>query len=378
MFPPEEHELRRKRLLEAMAAEKLDALILYAAKSESGYVRYYTGFESQLGIMDCSFLAVTPGYRSEWTLVTNAFWDEPAVEGCNTVITGNFPWTIANLIPSATHRIGIAPLRQFPADTCLAITQACRSAKICDVKPLMLRLRAVKSALEIDVLRKIAAIADAGAEAFVRSVRPGARELEIAADVEYALRRAGSGPFIFSTILCSGPRTAPFISLPTERKLENGDLVLLDCGPSIDGYHGDFSRCIFAGEPRADSLTLAEHTSMLYEECFAHLKVGAQASDVAESVLQRAADLQYGPEHLYHSPNVRAGFVGHGIGLGNPDAPQLSTEDRTLIEEGMVINIETILRRNQISARIEDAVVIGHDGAIRLSKTAPRLWASIS
>ncbi|MBM3775450.1 MAG: aminopeptidase P family protein, partial [Acidobacteria bacterium] len=87
-----------------------------------------------------------------------------------------------------------------------------------------------------------------------------------------------------------------------------------------------------------------------------------------------ARELGYGPENLYQSPNVKPGFVGHGIGLGNPDAPQISTEDHTLLAAGMVINIETILRDPALgSARIEDAVVIEPAGAVRLSETPIRL-----
>jgi hypothetical protein len=69
-----EYESRRTRLLEMMQIESLDAVVIYASKPESGYVRYYSGFESALGIMDCSFLVITPGRGGAWRLLTNAFW----------------------------------------------------------------------------------------------------------------------------------------------------------------------------------------------------------------------------------------------------------------------------------------------------------------
>ena len=76
---------------------------------------------------------------------------------------------------------------------------------------------------------------------------------------------------------------------------------------------------------------------------------------------------------------MKAGFVGHGIGLGNPDSPQLSTDDRTVLAAGMVLTIETILRDPSCgAARIEDAVALEAHGARRLSSTRVRLWESSS
>jgi Xaa-Pro aminopeptidase len=379
IFSETEYQSRRRCLLEMMEREEVDALIIYSSKPESGYVRYYCGFESNLGIMDCSFLVVVPGQVPIWTLLTNAFWEdfstlEPAVD---LIVTSDFPRVLSRLLPGRARRIGIAPLRQFPADSHQGIRTSCPDADTFDMKSRLLQLRAVKSSVEIELLREIASIADRGGEAFQSATKVGASELEIAAEVEYALRRAGSGPFIFSTLVCSGPRTSRFIALPTSRKVDDGDIVQLDCGPSLSGYHGDFSRALFAGRAPDATLKLLDDTATIYECCLAALKPGVTACRVAGDALLLADELGYGPENLYQSPNVKASFFGHGIGLGNPDAPQLSTEDPTVIEEGMVITIETILRNSRFgSARIEDAVVIESKSARRLSKTNVRLWES--
>src|SRR5580698_2677258 len=94
-----EYESRRSRLLNMMEAANLDAVVLYASKPESGYVRYYSGFESDLGIMDCSFLLVTRIQGGAWTLFTNAFWQEipslPRLTGV--VVTSDFPGVLPTL-----------------------------------------------------------------------------------------------------------------------------------------------------------------------------------------------------------------------------------------------------------------------------------------
>jgi Xaa-Pro aminopeptidase len=381
IFSEAEYESRRQRLLKEMEKNNLEVLVIYSGKPESGYVRYYCGFESNLGIMDCSFLVIVPDRQQVWTLLTNAFWEDFASLGAavDCVVTSDFPAVLASLVSANTQRIGITPMRQFPADSYKAIQACCPHAEVFDLKSRLLELRAVKSPAEIALLQEIAAIADRGAEAFHSAAEEGATELDIAADVEYALRRAGSGPFIFSTLVCSGPRTNKFIAIPTHRKVEAGDIIQLDCGPSLCGYHGDFSRVLLASRDFGRGMQLLEDTAVLYECCLATLKPGVAARTVADEALRVVAELGYGPENLYQSPNVKANFFGHGIGLGNPDAPQLSTQDCTMIEQGMVLTIEIILRDTRYGAtRIEDAVVVEKNGARRLSQTAIRLWQTRS
>ena len=123
MFSREEYEERRHRLLRLMEVEGLDALVLFASKVESGYVRYYTGYESQLGIQDCSLWVVVPGSGRESTLLTNAVWDEPfETAGVDeAVIAGNFGSEVLALLPPKVGRVGIAPYPSFPAPVYAAI-----------------------------------------------------------------------------------------------------------------------------------------------------------------------------------------------------------------------------------------------------------------
>lgn len=377
MFTQHEFQERCSRLLAAMERENLDLLVIFSGKPECGYVRYFTGYEPQLGILDCCFLVVAPAVSKPWTLITNAFWDEPfgTLGVQETIVTANFPEVIQQLVPSWVRRIGIVPYRNFPAPVYVTLEKNLGLEAIVDVTATLLWLRASKSRAEIEVLQKVAAIADTAAEALLRSGKADTSERDIVTEVEYSLRRAGSEPLIFSTILCSGPRTANFIALPGERRVQNGELVQLDCGPSLAGYHGDFSRIISIGPPSYEAEFLMETTALMYENCLENLRPGVPASAVATAVLGVAARRGFGPENFYQSPNVKPGFVGHGIGLANPDFPQVSTEDQTIIAEAMVINIETILRiPGKLGARIEDAVVVGREGTTRLSKVPIRLW----
>src|SRR5215470_6275691 len=111
MFSSEEYEARKSRLVNLIQTEGLDAVVLFASKVESGFVRYYTGYESELGIQDCSVWVFAPGSAHESVLVTNAVWDEPfETSGVDeTIITRDFGKTVADLLPPNTRRVGLAP-----------------------------------------------------------------------------------------------------------------------------------------------------------------------------------------------------------------------------------------------------------------------------
>src|SRR5438309_1146702 len=194
MFTRDEYEERRQRLLAEMEREGLDVLIAFSSKLEGGHVRYFTGYESQLGILDCSFLVVSPGFGQEWILVTNAFWDAPfGIAGMQeTVVTSDFAQAICKLVPVRTREVGIAGYRYFPTPVYRAIAEERKPRAIRDATGLVLRVRAIKSPAEIEVLKRIAAISDTAAEALVRASQPGVSEREIANEIESALRLAGS------------------------------------------------------------------------------------------------------------------------------------------------------------------------------------------
>jgi Xaa-Pro aminopeptidase len=173
-----------------MERENLDLLVIFSGKPESGYVRYFTGYEPQLGILDCCFLVVVPGAAKSWTLITNAFWDEPfgTWHLQEAIVTSHFPEEIQQLVPSWVRRAGIAPYRSFPAPVYVALEKKLRAGTIIDATGNLLWLRAIKSPAEIEVLQRVAAIADSSAEALLQSCSEGTSELDIAAQVEYALR----------------------------------------------------------------------------------------------------------------------------------------------------------------------------------------------
>src|SRR3989337_3033600 len=109
----------------------------------------------------------------------------------------------------------------------------------------------VKEAEEIEAIRATAKVADTGMAAAVKAVKPGAAEIQIAAEAEYAMRQAGAEEF-YRTYVASGPRTNIAHGRPTARKLEIGDLVMIDIHPIVNGYSADMCRTVCVGRPTAE------------------------------------------------------------------------------------------------------------------------------
>jgi Xaa-Pro aminopeptidase len=125
-------------------------------------------------------------------------------------------------------------------------------AAVLDASDIVREIRTIKSPQEIAYTRTAARMADVGLEAGIRCIRPGVTELDICAEVEYALARAGSEPAGLTSMVQSGPKTATIHAPATRRRIVAGDIVSIDIAGVYNRYHGDISRVISAGEPHPD------------------------------------------------------------------------------------------------------------------------------
>jgi Xaa-Pro dipeptidase len=241
-------------------------------------------------------------------------------------------------------------VKQFPA------------AEIVHVSPMIDRLRAVKDANEIAKMQKSAAIADLAMEAALKAVRPGVREVEIAAEAEYIMRKLGSERPAFGTFVASGPRTLlahPHASL---REIEPGNAVVIDLGATWEGYASDLCRTTFAGEPTPDQRK--------------HLNVVLQAQAAAAGELKdgaisgRVFDAAYGVFHEHKLGTFLPHDIGYGVGLRQSEfVPILEKGSKTVLRENMVVALlhTSAFKRSVGGLRVEDTFRITKNGYERLT-----------
>lgn len=225
-------------------------------------------------------------------------------------------------------------------------------------------LRAVKDADELEKMRDAADLITRVFRDLVRVIKPKMSEIEVAAEIEYKIKRyGGSGPS-FDTIVASGPRSAWPHARPTPKLLGKSEFVVLDHGAIIRGYCSDMTRTVFLG--RATRKVREVYAAVLEAQAAAKnvLRPGVRAEDVdeaARNVLKRFKLETY----FTHS-------TGHGLGLEVHEMPRLGKNEHTIMREGMVVTVEPgVYISKQFGVRIEDEMVVTATGATSLT-TAPR------
>lgn len=376
-FALEEYKVRTARTSKALQELGVDLLIAFANKVMPGFVRYLSGYETRHGIHDWSaFLFEPKSGRS--LLLTNVSWESVAemtwVPDVRLTSVPKAGGLVADWISPKTGTIGLAGYNAFPTPFYRALAEAFSAARILDVSHALLEVRRTKSPTEIEVLRKCAEITDAGAQAFLSAAQEGRRERDILAEVESALRRAGSDETSFTTQVGSGLNTTCICPYATDRRLSEGDLVLLDCGATFRGYRGDISRAAMVGKPSARQELLLNVTAEMYQCMLDALRPEVTAAEIATIGVDIARS--YGLEScLYRSPSHDVGFMGHGMGCSYSEPPELNPEDHTVLKENMLIVVEPILFEDGVGGvKLEDAVVITPHGAERLSACPLRTW----
>jgi Xaa-Pro dipeptidase len=191
-------------------------------------------------------------------------------------------------------------------------------------------------------------------------------ELELAVAVEAAMKLSGTHRLTFPTNLGSGERTHLVSPSPTAKRIERGELVLLDCGATFGGYCGDMARTAVIGEPTAEQRRQLDCVVEMFEASRALLRPGAAFGAIHDAAA-RAAEAR-GFRHAFGS--------GHSIGVQNHEFPDIAAGATAVLEPNMVVALEPLLIVPGVGgARLEDTFLITEDGAEPLMAEPLRQWA---
>ncbi len=233
-------------------------------------------------------------------------------------------------------------------------------ASYVEMPELIAEMRMIKSAREVACLKKSAALATLGMRTAAELIEVGRTELDIAAKVEHEMRKAGSEGAPFNTIVASGKNSWLPHATATNKRLRNGELVVIDLGAAYKGYVSDMTRT-FALSPTKKQLKLIEAIKRAQRVAIARVRNGARASDVDNAARKVASRAGYARFYLHST--------GHGVGLNIHEPPSLAPKSKDVLRSGMVITVEPgAYVRGIGGARWEDMVLVTKRGHELLTK----------
>ena len=370
LAPAENHLARHARLRRALHEASLDALVVTSLPN----IAYLTGL-----FASTAWLVVTPGevglfVDGRYLGPANARQDELTGLVVSLVAPGtSFEESVAGALAGLpAGRIG------FEADH-LTVGQhhqmvarlgaAGAPAALQATSGLVENLRTVKDSWEIGRLRDGAERLSDAAKCIIPKALAGMRERDLAGVIEAQLRQVGFDKPAFDTIVASGPNSAIPHYRNGDRRLEAGDLVVMDFGGVLDGYSVDLSRTITIGPASGKAQAVLEAVAAAQAAAFAAVRLGRPATavdDAARQVLERAG---FG-EAFSHG-------TGHGLGLEVHERPRVTRFRPGVpvepLEAGMVFTLEPgAYFPGWGGVRIEDDVVVTPDGPQWLTDV-PRL-----
>jgi Xaa-Pro aminopeptidase len=358
---------RHVKLRHAFVAAGLDGLVVTHLPN----IFYLTNFLGTAGIVvamrDRLYLLLDFRYAS----AAKAMWETP--HGCPdaeiVAVERTYDETLVALIKKLQpKRLGIEG-NNVTVNRAKQLTSSIGPAvEVVPTESSVERLRIVKDAHEIEMLRTGARMLSPVAADIVSDAKPGIREQELAAKIDWRIKSAGFERCSFETIVASGPNSALPHAHAGERVLREGDLVVLDFGGVYGGYCVDLTRTIALGEPDAEMARVYQAVLEAQKAAIAAVRPGVRAGDIdaaARGTLARHALA----DAFGHS-------TGHGLGVEIHETPRIGprpeadgaaaasgTPPDELIEPGMVFTIEPgAYLPGWGGVRIEDDVLVTSDG----------------
>ena len=234
-------------------------------------------------------------------------------------------------------------------------SDSCESIEFLPTENIIEKLRMMKDKEEIIKIKKAAQITTESLKDVFEIIKPGMRELDIASELAYTMRKKGALKEAFETIVVSGKRSSLPHGKPSEKKIDEGELITIDMGANYQNYNSDITRTIIMGTENQKQKILFSIVLEAQKAALEFLKPGVRCKEVDSAARDIIVNKGYG-EYFGHG-------LGHGVGLDIHELPQVSFSDDTVLLPGMVITIEPGIYLPEVGGvRIEDSVLITETG----------------
>ena len=217
------------------------------------------------------------------------------------------------------------------------------------------QIRMIKDKEEIIKMKKAAQITTESLKDVFEIIKPGVRELDIASELAYTMRKKGAQKEAFETIVVSGERSSLPHGKPSEKKIDEGEFITIDMGANYQNYNSDLTRTIIMGKENKKQKEIFSIVLKAQKAALDFLKPGVKCKEVDSVARDIIAKKGYG-KYFGHG-------LGHGVGLDIHELPRVSFSDDTVLLPGMVVTIEPGIYLPEVGGvRIEDSVLITEAG----------------
>jgi len=222
------------------------------------------------------------------------------------------------------------------------------------------KLRVVKKEEEIEYIKKACEITDMCFEHLIKFIKVGMTEIEIALEIEKFFIENGADGVAFEPIVASGNNSSKPHAVPSSRKINENDIILIDIGCKYKGYCSDMSRTIFVGAMPDYAKRIYDFVLKNQQIVLREIREGRMVKDISKV---SECDFQMLGFNLIHA-------LGHGVGLETHECPIISGKNENVLKANTVLAIEPgIYITGKFGVRIEDTVLVTKDGCINLTKS---------
>jgi Xaa-Pro aminopeptidase len=355
---------RKARLLQEMAGEGIDVLLLYGNAWQNDYLRYATDF----GILEGQALAIVREDGVTLYLDSALEADRAALEcsGVEIVHALNLLDEVDRALNRLSNRrIGTAPARLIPR----RIAARAKDLKLDDRTAFLDRLLMGKLTSEVDAIRSACKVADEGYAVFRDAARVGRADYELIAEAEAFFRSKGVDDN-FQIVGVGGPEVRG-MAPPSGKRLKPGDMVTTELTPCVDGYYAQICRTLVVGEPNAEQKKAFALYREAMEAGIAAVRDGVTAADIARAeneVFRREGLGDYVTDQY---TRVR----GHGVGLFADTKPHILEDVTTRIDAGMTLIVHPNTYHPVVGYLVlGDVVAVTKDGCEVFTKTPRELF----
>lgn len=363
-FPREEYDSRVGKVRRTMAERSVDVLLVFTPEN----VNYLTGYDT---IGYSSYLCLVLPIDREPVMVIREM--ERGVAMSTTWLTdfattGDTEDPVERTVEEMTNRglvgrrIAMEATAPFmTARTWLRLKAVLGADRVHDGSEVVEPVRAIKSAAEIEKIRRACALVGEGMVRALTAVHEGATENEVAVAAYAAMVGGGSDPLVSNPIVTSGPRSGVAHTTFHNRRMERGETVLVELGATVSRYGGALMRTAFIGEPTDEARRMSHVVLQALNAAIAAIKPGVTAGSVDQAC--RGVIEDAGFESMFRKRTGYSVGVAFAPDWGEGHIVSLRRDDPRLLEPGMVFHMPPALRAFQrLCVGMSETVLVTESG----------------